>query len=164
MPLRVPFPHVAVAATILACRAAPAQCSSAVESGTTDASASQAKTLPLCHNVPDFRCDVEWARDVPKKAIVEHHIGAYLFCYYSLELESKDSIEIKDSKEWGEHNEWLLSVGGIALHVRQDTEWTNMEAHGWRPLEIERVQYREASGRSARRLTRAQSDARRMWC
>ncbi len=106
-----------------------------------------------CYDVPDFRCDIKWPRDAAQTAIVEHHLGSYLFCYDSIELESREPIEIVDRKEWGELNEWLLNVGGIQLHARQDTEWANMEAHGWHPGEIERVWYPEDSGRSARRVT-----------
>jgi hypothetical protein len=100
-----------------------------------------------CYNVPDFRCDIKWPRDAAQTAIVEHHLGSYFFCYHSLELESKEP-----RKEWDEVNEWLLDVGGIQLHVRQDTERANMEAQGWRPGEIQHVFYPEASGRSARRV------------
>lgn len=144
---------VAIAATVLSCRAGPAQPSRPLDSGTTDADASRGRAEQRCYNVPDFRCDMKWPRDVVQAAIVEHHLGAYLFCYHSIELESKEPIEIKAHKEWDELNEWLLDVGGIQVQVRQDTEWADMEAHGWSPREIERVWYPEASGRSARRVT-----------
>jgi hypothetical protein len=122
------------------------------DSGAADGSAARAVATRQCYNVPDFRCDAKWPRDASQTAIVEHHIGAYLFCYHSIELESKEPIEIEERKEWDEQNEWLLNVGGVRLHVRQDTESADMEAHGWRPGEIERVWYPEASGKSARRL------------
>jgi hypothetical protein len=151
--MRIPFPHVAVAATILACRAATVHGGDATDSSETLGRASRVREEPSCRNVPDFRCDAKWSRDGGQTAIVEHDIGAYRFCYHSLELESKEPIEIEDRKEWDELNEWSLDIGGIQLHVRQDSERANMEAHGWRSGEIERVWYPEASGRSARRVT-----------
>jgi hypothetical protein len=144
--------NLAIAATLLSCRSGTPAVTRASDSGTVDGGASGGKAERRCYNVPDFHCDMKWSRDVVQTAVVEHHLGAYLFCYHSIELESKESIEIKARKEGDELNEWLLDVGGIQVHVRQDTEWADMEAHGWGPREIERVWYPEASGRSARRV------------
>ena len=143
---------LAVAEKILGCPPGPTPTSQEPDSGATDGGALRGRAEQRCYNVPDFRCDMKWSRDVVQTAIVEHHLGAYLFCYHSIELESKEPIEIKARKEWDELNEWLLDVGGIQVRVRQDTEGADMEAR-WSPREIERVWYPEASGRSARRVT-----------
>lgn len=139
-------------AAIVGCRAGSVMTIGASGSATLEAGAARGNTQGRCYNVPQFRCDTKWQRDAAQAAVVEKHQGGYLFCYHSIELESKATIEIDERKEWGEVNEWLLDVGGIRLRVRQDTDPANMEAHGWLAGEIERVWYPEASGRSARRL------------
>lgn len=130
LPVSVRLFAVAVAATVLGCRIGPTQINPASDSGGTDGGASRATTERRCFNVPDFRCDAKWERDAAQEAIVEHHLGSpYFFCYHSLELESKEPIEIKDRKEWDELHEWLLNVeesSYTCARIPKRQIWRNM--------------------------------------
>jgi hypothetical protein len=100
-----------------------------------------------------YRCDARWSSFM-QPAVLEEHDSVHWFCSQQLELESSEPITILDdnSQLGAEFTQWRLDVGGVRVDVRVNGEWANLLAEGWRDAEIERVEYPEVFGRSARRV------------
>ena len=100
-----------------------------------------------------FHCRITAAEPHRTHAAVEKDGLQNRFCSRELELETPEPLAIAaDESQPEEIKQWTLDVGGIALSVRVDSEWSDLVGKGWRPSEIEQVVYPAAYGRTARRV------------